>query len=128
MPITNEDLQKDFGGWCETYAYKNDSELRPSFKLKYDQGIYSLNTWIHTSPKPTLSDLLALNLEDKKSYDNLFSINEFLSQANPILKAGYLLLWTRLRTAEGADAGMLADPTQVLEDLRQSLLTELNTN
>lgn len=123
MTITNQELQNNFSEWCSVYAYLKDPNNKPDFLLNNDQGVYSIKTWSHTSPKPTITDLLNLSTDDMKSYRNSFHIDEFLSQANDILKSGYLLLWSRLRTLEGTT---FQTNDEVLSDLRTNLLTFLN--
>ena len=118
MP-SNEELQADFSTWCAAYAYKKDPDTVPVFTIHKDQNVYAINSWGHSSPQPSIADLLALDDADKTHYQNLHAIDTFFAQADTRLKAGYLLLWKRIRQAEGET------PDDIFADLRSALLTRL---
>ena len=117
-----ETLHANFGTWLEVYAYVNDSRTRPQFTFSVSSGFYSIDLWNHTTPKPTIEDLLKLSEEQLNSYQVVRGIDNFLAQKNPIFESGYVLFWSRIRALEGVK---FATNQELLYDLRKSMISHL---
>lgn len=71
MPLTDEQLNNNFGYACQLWGYQNsisstvpvnDPTENGNFGLRSDGNTITIMYWDHDSPRPTIDDLKSLNL------------------------------------------------------------------
>jgi hypothetical protein len=123
MPITLDELKADFATWCATYAFLQDPNTELVMTFSVDTDVYTITKWEHSSNKPSLQLLQStLSQAAKETYNAMYKYTEFMTQANPILRSGYVMLWQKVRALEGTT---LTTPEEVLDDLRTAMVQAL---